>query len=114
MKRGLALFGLLGVVGCFLPLVPGFSLFDARAFDALEVYLVIAAFLVPLVIGAADKLSVAGSALATVSFGFVAWKFGIRGTFDLLWHASIGGKMMAVAAVGGFVTALGSFADAKR
>ena len=33
MKRAFALFGLIGLVGCFLPLVPGFSLFDARAFD---------------------------------------------------------------------------------
>ena len=31
--------------------------------------------------------------------------------FDLLIHASIGGKAMGVAAIGGFLTSLGSFAE---
>lgn len=33
--------------------------------------------------------------------------------FDLLIHASIGGKAMAVAAIGGTLTTLGSFAEAE-
>ena len=114
MKRAFALFGLLGLVGCFLPLVPGFSLFDARHFDWTGVYLVIAAFGLPFVLGFTDKLH---PGAAIVAIGCFAWiliaKFGFD-VLDLMWHGSIGGKAMGVAAIGGLLTSIGSLAETKN
>ncbi len=113
MKRGVALFGLLGLLGTFLPLLPGVSLFDLRAFDALPVYLTMAAFAIPMLVGWTEKATAAVSGLALACFGYVLYKFGFD-TFDLIWHASIGGKLMGVAAVGGFVSSLGALATSSR
>ena len=114
MKRAFALFGLLGLVGCFLPLVPGFSLFDARHFDLIGVLLVIAAFAVPLVLGTTDKLHPGASIVAIGCFGYLlVWKFGVD-VLDLIWHGSIGGKAMGVAAIGGLLTSIASLAEPKR
>src|SRR5262245_48364434 len=77
MKRSIALLGLVCLVGCFLPLVPGLSLFDMRHFDALQVYLMIGAFVVPMVIGfGSDRLSAGTSLVAMGCFGFILYKFG--------------------------------------
>lgn len=112
MKRAFAIFGLVGLVGCFLPLVAGISLFDLRAFDGAPVYMVMAAFAVPMFLGLAGKLPAAAKAGAVACFGYLVFvKFGLD-TFDLVIHGAIGAKMMGVAAVGGLVTSLGSFAEA--
>lgn len=114
MKRALAVFGLLGLAGCFLPIAGGFSLFDARAFDAWGVYLLIAAFAVPMVIGLSDRLAIAGSVTAIGCFSYILLhRFGFD-VLDLVWHGAIGARLMAVAAVGGFVSAFGSLAEASR
>jgi|SRR4051812_16685375 hypothetical protein len=113
MKRAFALFGLVGLVGCFLPLAPGVSLFDLAALDHLQIYLMMAAFAVPMLLGLATKLPVAGKVAALGCFGYMLfYKMGFD-VFDLLIHASIGGKAMAVAAIGGTVTTLGSFAESE-
>lgn len=113
MKRAFAIFGLLGLVGCFLPLVPGLSLFDMRAFDGFGVYLMIAAFAVPMVLGLATKLPAAAKAGAVGCFAYVLlYKMGFD-VLDIVIHGSIGGKMMGVAAVGGLLTSLGSFAESE-
>jgi hypothetical protein len=111
MKKAIALFGLLGLVGCFLPLVPGFSMFDLRHLDSWQTYLLMAAFAAPMVAGLADKTVVA-SIVGTLGFGYLIFKFG-TGVFDLVLHASIGGKMMAVAMVGGLACSLLGFAEAR-
>jgi hypothetical protein len=111
MKKTFALFGLIGLVGCFLPLAFGVSLFDARSADALQVYLLMAAFAVPMFMGFADKLHPAASLISGACFGYLLWKFGIFGTKDLILHGSIGGIMMGVATIGGLVTSLGSLAE---
>jgi hypothetical protein len=109
MKKTFALFGLLGLVGCFLPLAFGISLWDARqGGDALQVYLIMAAFAVPMAMGFADKLYPAASLIAAGCFGYVLWKFGIFGTKDLVIHGSIGGILMGVSTIAGLVTSLGS------
>ncbi len=114
MKRGFALFGLLGLVGCFLPLVPGFSLFDAWQLDRTGVALVIAAFALPMVLGFADKLHPGASIGAIGCFSYLLlYKFGFD-VLDLMWHGSIGGKAMGVAAIGGFLTSIASLADTDR
>ncbi|MBA3465542.1 MAG: hypothetical protein H0T46_36755 [Deltaproteobacteria bacterium] len=113
MKRAFAMFGLLGVVGCFLPLAPGVSLFDLRVLDGVGVYLMIAAFAIPMVLGLAGKLSSGAKVAALGCFAYMLfYKMGFD-VLDLLFHASIGGKAMAVAALGGIVTTLGSFAEAE-
>ena len=113
MKRAFAIFGLVGLVGCFLPMVPGVSLWDLAQLDRVQIYLMMAAFAVPTVLGLAGKLPTAGKVAALGCFAYMLfYKMGFD-VFDLLMHASIGGKAMAVAAIGGTVTALGSFAEAE-
>jgi len=113
MKRAFALFGLLGLVGCFLPLVPGFSLFDARHFDWTGVYLVIIAFGLPFVLGFANRLHPGASIAAIGCFAYILfYKFGFD-VLDLMWHGSIGGKAMGVAAIGGFLSSIASLAEPK-
>jgi hypothetical protein len=114
MKRAFAMFGLLGLVGCFLPLVPGFSLFDARQFDFTGVFLVIAAFGLPFVLGFTDKLHPGAAIVAIGCFAYVLlYKFGFD-VLDLIWHGSIGGKAMGVAAIGGLLTSIGSLTETKK
>src|SRR3954470_5044635 len=100
MKRFVLAFGLIGLVGCFLPFIPGLSFFDMRHFDAWPVYLVLAAYAIPTLIGASKSALGFGDALgATGAFGYLLYKFG-TGTIDLILHGSIGAIMMGVAAVG--------------
>jgi hypothetical protein len=113
MKRAFAMFGLLGLVGCFLPLAPGVSLFDLRVLDHVGIYMMIAAFAIPMVLGFAGKLPASAKVAALGCFAYMLfYKMGFD-VFDLLIHASIGGKAMAVAAIGGTLTTLGSFAEAE-
>jgi len=114
MKRPIALFALVGLVGCFLPLGAGISFFDLRHLDWLPVVLMTAAFALPLIAGLISGASNMGAALAgLLGFGYVAFKFG-TGLWDLTIHADIGGKMMGVAAVGGLVSSLLALAERKR
>jgi FtsH-binding integral membrane protein len=112
MRKPIALLGLLGLVGCFLPLVGGFSMFDLRHFEALPVYLLMAAFLVPMIAGLADNVK-AAAAVGTLGFGYVLFKFGF-GTLDLFIDGRIGGKAIAVAAVAGFACSLLAFAEKQK
>lgn len=115
MKRPLFLFGLLGLVGCFLPLIAGMSWFNMRHYDqSWTVWLVMAAFALPTYLGAVAEDSDRGAAIAAAAgFGYLGYKFN-TGVFDLAFHGSIGGIMMAVAIVGGiFVSLLGLIASKK-
>ena len=91
VKRFIFALGLLGLIGCFLPLTMGVSLFDLRHFDSgWHVWLVLAAFALPTYVGATEtdkSAAIAGS----ISFGYLTYKFG-TGLFDLVFHASIGGS----------------------
>jgi hypothetical protein len=112
MRKAIAGFALLGLVGCFLPLIGSISMFDIREADALAVYLLIAAFLAPMIAGLSDKIGVA-AAVGTIGFGYVLYKFGFN-TLDLVLEGGIGGKMMGVAAVAGFACSLLGFAERKQ
>lgn len=113
MRKVIALFAALGLVGCFLPLDRGFfSFFDLRHFDALSVYLVVLGFLLPLLAGLADKARIA-AAVGTIGFGYVLYKFGFD-TKDLILHGGLGAKMMGVAILGGFASSLLGFAERDR
>jgi hypothetical protein len=111
MRKAIAAFGVLGLVGCFLPLVGGISMFDLRHVDALPVWLLVAAFAAPMIAGLADHTRVA-AVVGTIGFGYVLYKFGTD-TLNLVLDASIGGKMMGVAAVAGFACALLGFAEKR-
>jgi hypothetical protein len=114
MKRIISVFAVLGLVGCFLPLVPGVSMFDLHHVDW-HVWLVFAAFALPAYVGAAATESERIAALVgTASFGYLTYKFG-TGVFDLLIHASLGGMMMGVAIIGGlFVSVVALLASERR
>ena len=114
MKRIVSFFGVLGLLGCFLPLVPGLSWFELRHLDGWTVYLVFAAFALPAYVGAIKGQNDGAAALVgSASFGYLAYKFG-TGVFDLVFHASIGGMMMGVAVIGGLATSLLALAARSR
>jgi len=112
MKRSIAVFGLIGLVGCFLPLVPGLSFFELRHLEWMPIVLMTAAFLIPMLAGVSGS-NASAALTGLIGFGYVAFKFG-TGLWDLAIHAEIGGKMMAVAAVGGLVSSVIGLADRKR
>ncbi len=107
MKRSILAFGLLGLVGCFLPLALGVSLFDLRQFEGgWRVWTMLAAFAVPAYVGASRTESARTAALVgTASFGYLIYEFR-TGVFDLVFHASIGGIAIGVAVIGGLASSL--------
>ncbi|HEY5922791.1 MAG TPA: hypothetical protein VIV11_14030 [Kofleriaceae bacterium] len=115
MKRLILTFGLLGLIGCFLPLVVGISWFEMRHFDqGWTVWLVLAAFgLAAYVGGSRSEGDRTAAMVATGCFGYLAYKFG-TGVFDLIGHASIGGIMMGVAVIGGLASSLLALSAGKR
>lgn len=116
MKRFLLVFGLLGLVGCFLPLLPGISFFDLRHLDAgWTVWAVIGAFALPAYVGAIQGNADRAALFASVGcFGYLAYKFG-TGVFDLVFHGSLGAIMMGIAIIGGLASSvLALLATSKR
>jgi hypothetical protein len=98
MKRLILAFGVLGLLGCLLPIGHGVSLFDLRVFDW-HVWLVVFAFALPTYVGLSKTESnLAASVVGTISFGYLFYRF-FGHIFDLAIHASIGGLCLAVATV---------------
>ena len=105
MKRLILTFGLLGLVGCILPLGGGVSLFDLRVFDW-HVWLVIFAFALPTYVGLSKtEGNMAAAVVGTASFGYLMYRFGTH-VFDLAFHGSIGGLCIALATVLGLASSL--------
>ncbi|HEY1554273.1 MAG TPA: hypothetical protein VGF94_05530 [Kofleriaceae bacterium] len=104
MKRLVLAFGVIGFVGCFLPMVGELSWFDMRHFDeGWTVWLVIAAFATPALVGLSrTPFKTADAAGATAAFAYIVWKFHGH-LWDLIVHSAIGGMLMGLAAVLGFV-----------
>lgn len=110
MKRNIAILGLVGLVGCFLPLVPGLSLFDLRHFaEGWSAWLVMGAFATAAYVGATAKSDVAAGLVGLASFGYLAVKFG-TGSFDLLFHAASGGMLIGVAIIAGLGVSVAALA----
>ena len=107
MKRLVFLFGLVGFVGCFLPLFGDLSWFDLRHYDeGWTVYLVIAAFALPALVGfSRDHLKLHDAIGAGTGFGYVLYKFH-GDLWTLIFRSGIGGKLMGGAAILGFAAAL--------
>ena len=115
MKRSISAFGVLGLIGCFLPLVAGVSWFDMRHFDAgWTIWLVMAAFALPAFVGASrSETDRVAAILGTACFGYLTYKFR-TGVFDLVIHGSLGGIMMGIAVIGGLTTSLLVLAASSR
>jgi len=106
MKRLVLAFGALGLVGCFLPIFGDVSWFDLRHEGGSTVWLLIAAFATPTVVGVTrNRLGFADALAAVLGFGYALYRFhGDLGT--LIFHTGIGGTLMAVAAMAGFGAAV--------
>ena len=115
MKRSIFAFGVLGLVGCFLPMALAVSWFDLRHFDlSWRMWTVLAAFAVPVYVGSSKSESERTAAVVgAVSFGYLAYVFG-TGVFSLILHASLGGIMMGVSIIGGLASSLIALGNAKR
>jgi hypothetical protein len=115
MRRYLLGFALLGLVGCFLPMIGGtsISLFDLHrlAWHPWHPWLIAAAFAAPAL--AAWRNSAAIIIVAPISFGYLALRLGPR-TLDLVLYAGIGGKLIGVAVIGGVIATVGVMLERSR
>ena len=110
MKRYILLFGLIGLVGCFLPLIGGTSITVMRI-HTLRAWLTIIAFAVPVIV--AMRSTTAATVLAGLAcFGYLGLRFGTR-ALDLVLYAGIGGKLIGVAIVGGVIATVGALLESK-
>ena len=107
MKRLGIAFGILGILGCFLPFVLGISFWDLRNADGgWHVYLVLAAFAAPVL---ASQTTKAGALLGLAGFGYVAWRVFGTDVLTVLRHGSLGAILMVVGAFGGLLAATSAF-----
>jgi hypothetical protein len=114
MKRLLLACGLIGFVGCFLPLLGPLSWFDLRHEVGWTAWLVIAAYAVSAIVGLSKTpLRRADAAAALTAFGFVLWHFH-GDILKLIIHTRIGGMMMGIAAVAGFLISLASLIQSAK
>jgi len=107
LKFGVVVCGLVGLVGCFLPMMAGVSFFDTRAFDAANFYIIAGGFAAGAVMGGmgiANGMQRWMSIVAIVAFSVVVLR--MRGEVVELLKAGIGGKLMGVAALAGLALAI--------
>jgi hypothetical protein len=103
-------FALLGLVGCFLPLVGGtsLSLFDLHHLTW-RAWLIVGAFAAPAL--AAWRCTPAATTLvAFAAFGYLGLRLGPR-SIDLVLHAGLGGKLIGAAIVGGLIATVGALCE---
>jgi hypothetical protein len=101
-------------VGCFLPMIGPLSWFALRHMVGLAAWLVIAAYVVAAIVGLSrTPLRATGAAVTLLAFGFVLWNFH-GDILKLIIHVRIGGMMMGVAAIAGFVVSLASLVQGAR
>jgi hypothetical protein len=111
-KLGVLGGGLIGLLGCFLPLVSAegvsMSFWDMHSVAMGQTLIVMIGFAIPLAMGV---MAMKGTMLrwqaivALLGFAFVVFKF--RGGFlDLITHGAIGAKLMGIGAVVGLIAAI--------
>lgn len=109
LKLGVVACGLLGVVGCFLPLTESVSFFGTRAFDAWNVYITLAGFALAAAMGAlgvAKRMEPWMAIIALVGFAMIVLR--VRGDLVDLLRGGIGAKLMGIGAIGGLLFAIGA------
>jgi hypothetical protein len=107
LKFGVVVCGLVGLVGCFLPMIGSFSFFDARHHDAAHFYIVAIGFGSAALMGAmgfANGMRRWMSVIAIVAFSVVLLR--MRGEVVELLKAGIGAKLMGSAALAGLALAI--------
>ena len=112
MRRYLFGFALLGLVGCFLPVIGGtsISLFDLHHLTW-RAWLIAAAFAAPAL--TVWRGSASAVIVSVIGFGYLALRMGPRCT-DLVLYAGIGGKLIGVAVVGGVIATVGMVLERTR
>lgn len=112
MRRYILGFALLGLIGCFLPVIGGtsISLFDLHHLTW-RAWLIAAAFTAPAV--TAWRSRAATVTVSAISFGYLALRLGPR-SIDLVLYAGIGGKLIGVAVVGGAIATVGAVLERSR
>ena len=112
MRRYLLGFALLGLVGCFLPVIGGtsISLFDLHHLTW-RAWLIAAAFAAPAV--TAWRGSATTVLVSAIGFGYLGLRLGPRSA-DLVLYAGIGGKLIGVAVVGGMIATVGMILERTR
>ena len=106
MKRVVLLFGLVGFIGCFLPLWGDVSWFGLRDTLGWSAYLVIAAYAATAIVGGSKAPLRRNDALGAASaFGYILLV--VHGDlWKMIFHSRIGGRLMGVSAVLGCAAAL--------
>ena len=112
IKFAVLAFGVLGLIGCFLPLISAegmsFSFFDGRKGpDGVQIYLTMAGYALAAVMGAmgvAKGFKRPQAIASLVGFAFVVLK--LRHGFTEMLKMAIGGKLMFIAVVGGVVASV--------
>ena len=103
MKRYGMVFGLVGLVSCFLPFILGISFWELRHADGgWHVWATLAAFLTATLV----QGNRVGSLVAAAAFGFVAFKVFGTDAWTIVKHGSVGAILMVIASIGGFVASL--------
>jgi hypothetical protein len=112
MHRYILGFALLGLAGCFLPVIGGtsISLFDVHHLTW-RAWLIATAFAGPAV--ATWRNSTRTLLISMISFGYLALRLGPRST-DLVLYAGIGGKLIGVAVIGGVIATIGATLERTR
>lgn len=107
LKFGVFVCGVLGLVGCVLPLAPGLSFFGTRSFDAANVYIIMAGYAAAMTMGAlgiAKGMQRWMSIIAIVGFSMIVLR--MRGEMIDLLKAEIGAKLMGIGALAGLILAI--------
>jgi len=114
MRRYIVGFSILGLVGCFLPMIGGtsISLFDLHHLTS-RTWLIGAAFAAPALALATWRPSAASVLVTAVSFAYLALRLGPR-SLDLVLYAGIGGKLIGIAVVGGVIATIGAALEAAQ
>jgi hypothetical protein len=114
LKFGVLVCGLLGVIGCFLPMVSeagmSISFFKMRELmGAGQVFLVMGGYAAGLVMAALaaakPPMQRWQGIVAALGFGLVLLKMR-GGTIDMITHGAIGAKLMGISAIAGVVFAI--------
>lgn len=111
MKRYILLFGVLGLVGCFLPFIGGTSLtiFDLKRHH----YGLVAVIAFAMPVYAIVRASYAQAVVAgLIGFALAACTFHARAV-QLVLYAGIGGKLIGVAVLGGLLASIGGVLELR-